>query len=86
MKRLMEAGSGTKPKLRKTSKKAKPVEGSKASPLFHLEKAHESEFRIEQALSLQNRVTFEEKGGVEVRIFFSNQKDLNFRAAQGCTI
>ena len=78
MKRMLEAGSGTKPKLRKTNKKAKPVEGSKASPLFHIEKAHESEYRIKKALSLHNRVTFEEKGAGEVRIFFSNEKDLEF--------
>lgn len=78
MKRMMGEGRGSKPKLRRLNKRAASVPGTKSNPLHNVEKATEAEIRIKQALSLHNRVAFEQNGSGEVRIFFSNEKDLEF--------
>lgn len=78
MRRMVEEGRGSKPKLRNTNKKPSPAPGTKASPVFHIDKSLEASFRIKQALSLHSNVTFEESGAGEVRIFFKNEKELEF--------
>ena len=91
MKRIIQQGKGTKPTLNntnknsilknknslKTAKKNSSVE-PKTNPIFFLDKSREAEFRIKEALSLQACVSFNEKGAGEVRVFFDNDKDLNF--------
>ncbi len=47
-------------------------------PIFFQERSIEAEFRIKEALSLHARVAFSQKGVGEVRIFFENDKDLEF--------
>jgi hypothetical protein len=92
MLRVIEKGQGSKPVLRNTNKKGrvtpksspkalKKVEQSsepRTSPVFFPEKSLEAESRIKEALRLHARVAFSQKGAGEVRIFFENDKSLEF--------
>ena len=83
--RLIAAGAGAQPKLKKTRSKAKKqkkqclstpsVEAEPnihANPLIDIGSTIEAEYRIKQALGYACRVAFDKSGGGEVRIFFNN--------------
>jgi hypothetical protein len=87
--RLIAAGAGTQPKLKKTCHKIKKqtkqnlsapsVEAEPnihANPLIDIGSTIEAEYRIKQALGYACRVAFDKSGGGEVRIFFKDKKSL----------
>lgn len=87
--RLIAAGAGTQPKLKKTCSKVKkqsklilsppPAEAEPnihANPLIDIGSTIEAEYRIKQALGYACRVAFDRSGGGEVRIFFKDKKAL----------
>lgn len=92
MLRMIQKGKGSKPTLKNTNKNSnlekkftkkvqKEINNSnelQTNPIFFQEKSIEAEFRIKKALSLHTRVSFSQKGSGEVRIFFENDKDLEF--------
>ena len=83
MNRMVVQGAGSKPVLKNTKgtklkKKQRQPQADKTSPIYFPDKSLEAEFRIKQALSLHARVAFEGNGAGEVRIFFNNQKCLEF--------
>ena len=78
IRRMIELGTGSRPKLKKTNKPQPKCDDVKVDLTLNIQKSQEAEYRIKSALSLHSRVGFEKNGGGEVRIFFSNEKDLNF--------
>lgn len=92
VKQMIIAGAGSKPVLKKTNKNSKLTtkstkkiqkeinnsNESQINPIFFHDKSIEAEFRIKEALSLHACVSFSQKGSGEVRIFFENDKDLEF--------
>lgn len=88
--RLIVAGAGTQPKLRKTRGKTKKQlkqnlltsqtetepNNNHVNPLIDIGSTIEAEYRIKQALGYACRVAFDKSGGGEVRIFFKDKKSL----------
>ena len=87
--RLIVAGAGAQPKLRKargkTKKQKKPSLSAssretelniRVDPLIDINATIEAEYRIKQALGYACRVAFDKSGGGEVRIFFKDKKSL----------
>jgi len=87
--RLIVAGAGAQPKMRKSRGKAKKqvkqnlpppsIETERdihTDPLIDINSTIEAEYRIKQALGYACRVAFDKAGSGEVRIFFKDKKSL----------
>ncbi len=81
--RMAKAGAGSVPKFPKPKKlKIKPIEipkneSIKKAPLLQMNEVLEAEFQLKQSLGFHTRVSFDNEGAGEVRIFFQNKKALH---------